>query len=416
MALKTQGFSLSALPKAPSIPGNVGVVDVKAIYDGVKRGLDAFEVARRAPQSMALADAQMQAETAQAPLATRMALANTEAVEAQAPIRTALLAAEASPEMQEAKRQALLNRSVKQPSGDVQLAQALSAAKTRLAEDPMDAQAAQLVQILEPIAARKGMAPVEAQNQRAIDANATRIATTAGTNVTREGIATADREVDREKLAQDAELRREGFSTSENVAKIGAEGRIQAAKAAQINKVYQTAAEQNQQIQSALGSLALLEKKADQYLASSLGAGPLVGSGPALFVRSVFGDPSGQELKAALGQEMTNAVKTVQGLGAMSNIEFGAVMDQLPKTTDVGPAMETKLAYLKVLRPWLAARSNLYMSELENGNSPVEAYQKVRTAFPVPPVMGAVEMSPVMQAAPPAPTSTPTEFKIVEIK
>lgn len=92
MAVKTQGFALSALPRTPQIPNNVGQIDVKEIYDGVRRGLESFELARRAPQSMALADAQMQAQTAQAPLATRGVLAETEAKEAQLPLRTQLLA------------------------------------------------------------------------------------------------------------------------------------------------------------------------------------------------------------------------------------------------------------------------------------------------------------------------------------
>lgn len=126
MALKTQGFALSALPRAPQIPGNIGQVDVKEIYDGVRRGLDSLEAVRRAPQGMALADAQMNAATQQAPLATRGVLAETEAKEAQLPIRTSILAeqareaeqasgpkqrileAEASPEFLDAKLKHLL--------------------------------------------------------------------------------------------------------------------------------------------------------------------------------------------------------------------------------------------------------------------------------------------------------------------
>lgn len=417
MAVKTQGFALSALPRAPQIPNNVGQIDVKEIYDGVRRGLESFELARRAPQSMALADAQMQAQTAQAPLGTRRVLAETEAVEAQAPLRTAVLAAEASPEMQDAKRQALLNRSVRQPSGDVQLATALAAAKQRYAEDPSDAGAAQLIAVLEPMAVKKSAASmanpqgaIDAGVQRTADTNATRVATTDANIASREGLA-------ERALAQGAELRREGFTSAQDVAKIGAQGRIDAARATNLNKAYQTAAEQNQQIQTALGSLAVLEDKADQYLATPLGSGPVVGSGPALLLRAAFGDTAGQELKAAIGQEMTNAVKTVQGLGAMSNIEFGAVMEQLPKPTDTGPAMETKLNYLKAIRPWLSARSNLYMAELEKGTPPVEAYQKVRTAFPVPPVPGAAAFSSSPAPAASAPQEqTVGEFKIIEIR
>ena len=55
MALKTQGFSLSALPRSPSVPNNIGVLDMKAIDDGVRRALANFETIRSLPQSMALA-------------------------------------------------------------------------------------------------------------------------------------------------------------------------------------------------------------------------------------------------------------------------------------------------------------------------------------------------------------------------
>lgn len=108
MALKTQGFAVSALPRAPQIPGNIGQIDVKEIYDGVRRGLAAVETARTAPASMILADAQMKAATEQAPLKTRQVLAQTEGVEQQTPLRTSILAQQA----QNAADQAPLNRRV----------------------------------------------------------------------------------------------------------------------------------------------------------------------------------------------------------------------------------------------------------------------------------------------------------------
>ncbi len=117
MPPQTQGFALSALPRAPVIPGNVGAVDVKEIYDGVRQGLASFEQMRRAPAGMALADAETAAKTAEAPLHTRGVLAQTEGIEQQTPLRTAILASEASPEMLAAKQKALLARTVKPLTG-----------------------------------------------------------------------------------------------------------------------------------------------------------------------------------------------------------------------------------------------------------------------------------------------------------
>lgn len=92
MALQTRGFTLSATPTAPRIPNNMGIVDVKAIDEGVRRGLDTFEKLRRAPQSMILADeagatqiAQQQAQRAVIPTQTAAILADT-------PNRSSLLA------------------------------------------------------------------------------------------------------------------------------------------------------------------------------------------------------------------------------------------------------------------------------------------------------------------------------------
>lgn len=216
MALKTQGFALSALPRAPRIPGNVGVVDVKAIYDGVKQGLDAFETARRAPRSMLLADAQMQAQTEQAPLATRGVLAQTEAAEAQGPLNTAILAERASPERIELERQALLARSAPKPLTGIpyllERASQLERASIENPNDPILASAladtrAQLTKERDLLAAKTA-----SQESIAMDRNATAITTAAGrdatqlattdaNNVARTAIADADR-ASRELIAR----------------------------------------------------------------------------------------------------------------------------------------------------------------------------------------------------------------------
>lgn len=202
MALQTAGFPLAAYPRSPNIPANVGSVDVKEIYDGVKRGLEMFETVRRAPASMALADATMAGQTAEAPLHARHVLAQTEGIEQQTPLKTAILASEASPEMLESKRQALVNKSVRQPSGDVQLAMALAAARLRLAEDPNDQDAAQLVVALEPMAMNKSAA--SARNpQGTIEAGLTK---TAQTNASREAIA-AEADATRNAVAEQTNRR-----------------------------------------------------------------------------------------------------------------------------------------------------------------------------------------------------------------
>ena len=66
MALETSGFQLSQFDRAPNIPGNIGVVDTKSIYDSVTSALKQQEVFRTLQQVQGLTDATTAYQTAQA--------------------------------------------------------------------------------------------------------------------------------------------------------------------------------------------------------------------------------------------------------------------------------------------------------------------------------------------------------------
>lgn len=66
MALETSGFQLSQFDRAPNIPGNIGVVDTKAIYASVTNALKQNEALRTLQQVQGLTDAQTAYQTAQA--------------------------------------------------------------------------------------------------------------------------------------------------------------------------------------------------------------------------------------------------------------------------------------------------------------------------------------------------------------
>lgn len=121
MALQTAGFQLSALPRAPDVPQNIGKIDVQAIYDAVQRGLQTQEQIRMgAPrQSLELAQnatAQDQARAQQAliPSATTLALAQNTEGAAREPITT---------------ETAGLNRNILASNADPALLAALNAGK-----------------------------------------------------------------------------------------------------------------------------------------------------------------------------------------------------------------------------------------------------------------------------------------------
>lgn len=92
---KTHGYALSALPSAPSIPANVGKVDVREIYDGVRRGLLNAELVRTAPQNMALADERNATDVAQQRAIRERLPAQTQGILADTPNRSTILAEQA---------------------------------------------------------------------------------------------------------------------------------------------------------------------------------------------------------------------------------------------------------------------------------------------------------------------------------
>lgn len=221
MALQTRGFTGVDTPRPLNIPKQVGIVDVGAIDKAVRDRLATMEGIRRQPLSMALADETAQTDIAKEQSERTILGPKTSAALQDIPNRSALLAFEASPAMLEAKRQALMQRGLKQPSGDIQLIQALTSAQQRLAEDPNDAHAAMIVASLKPIVDRKGMAPVEAQNQRAVEANASREGIAAGNNASRETIATGAQDTSRANTVLNAAGRAtEGIANRESREKI----------------------------------------------------------------------------------------------------------------------------------------------------------------------------------------------------
>ncbi len=404
MALTTQGSSLSTLSRAPRIPESVGHLDVNAIYDGVRQGLAAFENVRRAPASMALADADMRAKTLEAPMGTVLA----EEAAKQAPLRTQILAAEANAAepMKAAQIAGLTARAApKAPSGDIQLANALAGAQLRLAEDPNDAQAAQLISVLGPIALKKSA--VSASNpQGAIDAG---IQKTADTNAARLEAAkakiAADATLSAEERALKLQLAEMGIKSRSEISKETNAARIESARASMLgrsaNKAYDEALKQNAKVQEELVALDQLEEAGKAFIASKIGSGVVAGSAPMIFARSIFGDDTGKNFQAAISQSMRSAVETMRGLGAMSEKEFNAAMKQLPAPDEPDSAILAKLEYMKHVRTWVAARNNLYLDELAKGSSQMQAGEAVRRALPMP-VMGKVD-----DDAPPAVTRTP---------
>lgn len=284
------------------------------------------------------------------------------------------------------------------------MATAYANAQLRLAEDPTDAGAAKMVEVLGPLVANKSAATFKNPQGIAADNNATKVVVAAGNNATQQGIASANID-SREKLAQAEnairqDLGQRGFTQSEINARIAADSRVNAAKAAFTGKIYETAADKNDKLNQDLASVDLLDQKVDAYKKSFLGAGPVVGSGLATTARAIFGDTSGKELAAAGSIAMGGAIEKMRGLGAMSENEYKAAIAELPQPNDPAEVLDTKMDFIKNLRRWSAARNSLFLQRIEAGDSPIQAHKAVRLAIPLMLPNGKIADPEVVVSAP----------------
>lgn len=206
----TSGFSLAALPRSPNVPtniGKIGEIDAREIYDAVKAGLATTELAGQGPNRALLANnqaattlAEGQARRDVLPTLTEATLVDTPnksrllaldvgAAEAGAPLnqrgllaKTLAAEAEATPEMIEAKRKALIAKANAKPvTGLPFLFNRVDELTRALAENPNDPT------IAEELAFTRG-AITEKQNIAA-GKNATTLAAGAATNASREKVA-----------------------------------------------------------------------------------------------------------------------------------------------------------------------------------------------------------------------------------
>lgn len=82
--LRTEGFGLSTLQKSPDVPSNVGKLDVQAIYDRTRQGLETAEALDTSMARQAAVN-----EEAKARVAQSQALETTAPAQAQADVATA---------------------------------------------------------------------------------------------------------------------------------------------------------------------------------------------------------------------------------------------------------------------------------------------------------------------------------------
>lgn len=122
--MPTQGFQLSQFERAPQIPGNIGVVDTKSIYDSVTNALKTYETARIAQQAQGATDAQLG-------LATQKAVSEMPLVGPEAEARLSQAQFLASPEYART-RQILSGAQAQNVQEEAAVKQQERARKTRL--------------------------------------------------------------------------------------------------------------------------------------------------------------------------------------------------------------------------------------------------------------------------------------------
>ena len=137
MALETSGFQAPANIRAPEVPGNIGNVDVKGIYNSVTEGLKSYEALRQMP-------AQQAADSSRLALATQKAEAEQSLIAPETAARKGAAARAAmfsTPQMLQgeqravqAQRESILRTKARE---EVELSREQGLVQTAAAEEPL---------------------------------------------------------------------------------------------------------------------------------------------------------------------------------------------------------------------------------------------------------------------------------------
>lgn len=440
MALNTAGFGLSALPRAPDVPPNIGKVDVQAIYDAVQRGLQTQEQIRMGAPRQSLELAQNSLGQAQARAQQSLIPSSVQAAQ-NTNLRTASLAA---PDIVTGERgltlaQNAANTSAAQNAGAVnQFVGGLPAANqyalskfgppTTTTEGTVRDGKGNLVTtesktanvggtavpvaaastttpttpIITPIGTPGGLPmgnlvqtvgpdgkPVTQVVQAPLAAlNSINVGTTWQKVGSRFDPETGNQKDVYQAFTQSAVGQPIPHGAPvETAAGSGPPGSVGTSGPASpfLSKdALKTIDESRAEINTLSARKLELENIAnasEALINSNLGAGRVVGP-----IASFFGLPEAQAFVGSVQNALQTALQPLRGTGRVSNTEFNQALSALPKITDQPETIRAKLKYLNLATDWAMTRQQHFLDNLGSGLNQYQAFQQAQKATPVPEV------------------------------
>lgn len=442
-ALNTNGFALSALPRAPDIPSNIGKIDVKAIFDAVQHGLSVADAVRMGASRETL-------ERAQNQLGTKTALAGLETLpsQTQAAIntntRTATLA---GPDVVGTERNLALAKNTADTSGEINrgnvnkfvgglsperqiiLAKEGPATATTGTTRVQDGQivsdttkTATVGDTAVPVASERSTSPASPVLTTLPNGPGGTPLGTAVTTIGPDGkpsthvaqpplaalnnIVTGSRlvkvgtdhdesgnpidilqqqthsAVSNEWVPHGAPIKRAGTNSAVGTVlqDTGAGG---GDSRPFISKDATKAIEDTQAEIQTLSNRKLelenISNAAENFITSGLGAGRVAGP-----LQKFLGLAPAQKFVGSVKNALQTALQPLRGTGRVSNTEFNQALDALPTIDDQPDTIRAKMSYLNLATDWALTRQQAYLDALGSGLNRYQAFQKAQRETPIP--------------------------------
>jgi len=146
-------------------------------------------------------------------------------------------------------------------------------------------------------------------------------------------------------------------------------------------KAIEDAQAELQTIQGRKVELENITNASERFINDGLGSGRFVGP-----LRSFLGDSAAQEFTGSVQNALSTALQPLRGTGRVSNTEFNQALSALPRDTDQAGTIRSKMQYLNLVTDWGIARQQAILDNLGKGLNRYQAFQKAINETPIPPV------------------------------
>ncbi len=176
-------------------------------------------------------------------------------------------------------------------------------------------------------------------------------------------------------------------------------------------KAIEDASAELQTLQGRKVELENIANASERFISEGLGSGRFIGP-----LRSFLGDAEAQAFTGSVQNALSTALQPLRGTGRVSNTEFNQALSALPRDTDQAQTIRSKMQYLNLVTDWGIARQQAILDNLGKGMNRYQAFQKALVETPIPPVpdfytanAGGGVPSNAAQAAPAAATPHPQD-------